>query len=211
MASQFKTFVAGDVLTASEVNSYLMGQSVIVCDSSSDYPSSPVEGMVIFDKALNRGLFYTGSAWLPAFGSMPGCQAVLSTQMSIADTTSTAAELDGADIWDTDGFHDPASNNTRITIPTGLGGRYLFTARMSFVANTTGHRILRLRVNGGSLYGYATAEGYSVDSSGMTTAYELNLAATDYVEAMGEHTMGSNLNMAACIMTCRWVSGPDPD
>lgn len=64
MASQFKTFVAGDVLTASEVNTYLMKQAVIVCDSSADYPSSPVEGMFVYDKALDCYLGYTGSAWV---------------------------------------------------------------------------------------------------------------------------------------------------
>lgn len=63
MASQFKTFASGDVLTAAEVNSYLMKQAVIVCDSSADYPASPVEGMVVFDKALDTLLAYTGSAW----------------------------------------------------------------------------------------------------------------------------------------------------
>lgn len=64
MASQFKTFVAGDVLTAAEVNGYLMKQAVIVCDSSSDYPGSPVEGMTVYDKALDSTLTYNGSSWV---------------------------------------------------------------------------------------------------------------------------------------------------
>lgn len=64
MASQFKTFTAGSVLTASEVNSYLMKQAVIVCDSSSDYPTSPVEGMTVYDKALDSVLSYSGAAWV---------------------------------------------------------------------------------------------------------------------------------------------------
>jgi hypothetical protein len=63
MASQFKTFTSGAVLTAAEVNSYLMKQAVIVCDSSADYPSAPVEGMVVYDKALDAFLAYTGAAW----------------------------------------------------------------------------------------------------------------------------------------------------
>lgn len=64
MASQFKTFASGDVLTASEVNSYLMKQAVIVCDASADYPASPTEGMVVYDKALDAYLGYSGSAWV---------------------------------------------------------------------------------------------------------------------------------------------------
>lgn len=64
MASQFKTFASGDVLTASEVNTYLMKQAVIVCDTSADYPASPAEGMVVYDKALDSHLGYSGSAWV---------------------------------------------------------------------------------------------------------------------------------------------------
>lgn len=64
MASQFKTFTAGATLTASEVNNYLMKQAVIVCDAAVDYPSSPTEGMVVYDKALDCYLAYTGSGWV---------------------------------------------------------------------------------------------------------------------------------------------------
>lgn len=63
MASQFRTFTAGEVLTAANVNAYLMKQAVIVIDSSADLPS-PNEGMVVYDKALDATLMYTGSAWV---------------------------------------------------------------------------------------------------------------------------------------------------
>jgi hypothetical protein len=59
MANQFKTFVSGDVLTAAQVNSFLMKQAVIVCDSSSDYPTSPNEGMAVWDKAADALKIYT--------------------------------------------------------------------------------------------------------------------------------------------------------
>jgi hypothetical protein len=59
MASQFKTFTAGSVLTASEMNTYLMKQAVIVCDSTADYPSSPVEGMTVYDKGADALRVYT--------------------------------------------------------------------------------------------------------------------------------------------------------
>lgn len=63
MANKFLTFVAGNVLTASQVNEYLMKQAVIVCDTSFDYPTSPVEGMTVYDKALDTVLIYTGANW----------------------------------------------------------------------------------------------------------------------------------------------------
>ena len=44
----YKQFNAGDVLTASDVNTYLMNQTVIVCTSGSR-PPSPNDGMVIYE------------------------------------------------------------------------------------------------------------------------------------------------------------------
>ena len=51
----FKSFVAGQILTAAEVNTYLMRQSVITCTSGTR-PSSPNAGMVIYETDTNRGL-----------------------------------------------------------------------------------------------------------------------------------------------------------
>ena len=77
MASQFKTFTAGSVLTASEVNAYLMKQAVIVCDSTADYPASPVEGMTVYDKGADSLKVYTTATtcfrapWNMAHGVVP--------------------------------------------------------------------------------------------------------------------------------------------
>jgi hypothetical protein len=58
----FKTFVAGDILTAGQVNDYLMKQAVIVCTSGTR-PSSPPEGMVIYETDTNWIMVYDGTAW----------------------------------------------------------------------------------------------------------------------------------------------------
>ena len=208
---QFNTFVAGHILTASEMNSYLMKQSVIVCDSSADYPGSPVEGMVIFDKALNRGLFYTGAAWLPSFGSMPGCKALLSTTMSnTANGADIPVALDDTDAWDTDAFHDPASNNTKITIPTGLGGRYIIVGKISWESDSTARRTARIKLNDTSSYGF-TASSAETGTHGVLTTAEIELVATDYVELIGQQNTGGTLDITGGDLSVRWVSGPDPD
>jgi hypothetical protein len=66
----FKTFVPGTTLTAGDVNEYLMKQSVIVCTSSTR-PSSPVEGMTIYQTDTDNQWFYDGATWLPATGLQP--------------------------------------------------------------------------------------------------------------------------------------------
>jgi hypothetical protein len=60
----FKTFVAGAILTAAELNDYLMEQANIVCTSGTR-PSSPAEGWEITETDTNLKLIYTGAVWQP--------------------------------------------------------------------------------------------------------------------------------------------------
>lgn len=90
MAAQFQTFTAGATLTAAQVNNYLMKQAVIVCDTSADYPS-PVEGMVVYDKALDTYFGYTGAAWrMIATLSAGAVVNVTYTPGGNVDTTATS-------------------------------------------------------------------------------------------------------------------------
>jgi hypothetical protein len=59
----FKTFAPG-VLTSSDVNTFLMRQSVIVCTAATR-PSSPNEGMVIYETDTDLFQFWNGSAFKP--------------------------------------------------------------------------------------------------------------------------------------------------
>jgi hypothetical protein len=64
----FKTFVAGAVLGATETNTYLMQQSVMVFADASARNSaigSPSQGMVVYLKDEARTYTYTGSSWKP--------------------------------------------------------------------------------------------------------------------------------------------------
>jgi hypothetical protein len=71
----FKTFVAGDVLTAEQVNTYLMSQSIPVFASEAAAGSaivSPQEGQHRFIKDVAALQYYTGSAWVAAGGAGAG-------------------------------------------------------------------------------------------------------------------------------------------
>jgi len=65
----FKTFVDGDVLTAAEVNTYLMQQAVMVFDDATDRTTqlgvSVAEGMVTYLRDTNQVEKYTGAAFVP--------------------------------------------------------------------------------------------------------------------------------------------------
>jgi hypothetical protein len=63
----FKTFAVGEVLTANNVNTYLMQQSVMVFANSSARStaiSSPSEGMVTYLTGSNSLWYYSGTAWV---------------------------------------------------------------------------------------------------------------------------------------------------
>lgn len=59
----FKDFTSGAVLTAADVDTYLMQQAVIVCTAATR-PSAPVEGMTIFETDTDKFLVYDGSGWV---------------------------------------------------------------------------------------------------------------------------------------------------
>ena len=62
----FKTFAAGEVLTAANVNGYLMQQTIMVFADASARDaaiSSPSEGMFVYLTGTNALQFYDGSAW----------------------------------------------------------------------------------------------------------------------------------------------------
>jgi hypothetical protein len=61
----FKTFNTGDVLTASEVNGYLMQGILVFADTAARDAAitSPQEGQFAYTKDNNSLWYYTGSAW----------------------------------------------------------------------------------------------------------------------------------------------------
>ena len=63
----YKVFTAGEVLTAANVNGYLMEQSVMVFANAAARTAaltSPTEGMVTYLEDTNSLDLYTGSAWI---------------------------------------------------------------------------------------------------------------------------------------------------
>jgi len=99
-----KTFVAGEILTAADVNTNLMDQAVMTfADDAARTTAlpSPSEGMVTY-LADSDGLFsWSGSAWVPAANSaslgagtiLQVVQASTSTEVTIASTTYTDTGL----------------------------------------------------------------------------------------------------------------------
>ncbi len=58
----FKTWSAFDVITSSDVNTYLMQQAFIVCTVATR--PSPITGMRIWQTDTNEEYYYNGSSWI---------------------------------------------------------------------------------------------------------------------------------------------------
>ena len=67
----FKVYATGDLITATEFNTYLQEQVIMVFDDSTDRDSqvsSPSEGMFCYLKDTNELQFYNGSSWAAFIG-----------------------------------------------------------------------------------------------------------------------------------------------
>ena len=90
----FKTFTTGEVLTAADVNGYLM-QGVLVFATEAARNSaipSPQEGQFAFTKDTNSLWYYSGSAWVAsgATGDIEGITTGTDSGLSGGVTSGTA-------------------------------------------------------------------------------------------------------------------------
>lgn len=131
---------------------------------------------VIDDAGTETGPLGTGGG-----STFVGVRARTSADQSLGTDTMTYIPFDGTDDYDTDSMHDPSTNNTRLTVPAGEGGKYHVTAS-AFTSHTYGDGFCVLRKNGTTI----VATGVMADHPGSVgAAYAsatLDLSAGDYIE-----------------------------
>jgi hypothetical protein len=143
---------------------------------------------IVADSATATGLKWAA----PATPTFIGCSASFGAAQSISNTTDTLITWD-TEQYDTSGFHSNVTNNSRMTIPTGLGGYYLIRCTISMDAYAGGSRITIKKNAGASRvigsFGYTSASYTTPMVMGI-----FNLSAADYIYAeMYQNTGGSVL------------------
>lgn len=283
----YKLFNTGDVLTAAQVNTYLMQQTVMVFANATARTTALsgvlAEGMVSYLQDTNATEVYDGSAWVGignsgditgvtagtgisgggtsgtvtitnsmateitaagdiivgtgsgTFDNLPigttgqvltadttvspykvkwatassspsfvGCRAYRATSnVSVNNNTWTAIAFN-AESWDTDGFHDNTTNNSRITIPTGKGGYYFLSASVNAEAQgttTTSYVDIWVNGSGGGISIPISIGWQNPTNSDSTrkTSGTIKLNAGDYFEVMYLQDSGSAKNYKADI------------
>mgnify|MGYP001576060230 FL=1 len=126
----------------------------------------------------------------------PMCRVYNSANISINDATSTALTFD-SERFDTDTMHSTSSNTGRITLTTA--GKYLDGAHATFADNSTGTRMVNVRLGGATNMAYeahnATTAGGAGAGSGFNVSTLYSYTAAQYVELVAYQNSGGALNV----------------
>lgn len=142
------------------------------------------------------------TATTPAF---VGCSLYNSGNITIPTGAEAAIALNSEN-FDTDAFHDTVTNNNRITIPSGKGGKYLFNMSCRS-ATSTELSYLVLRKNAAADI-VLIVGGANIATVGTITTYTgsviLDLVATDYI-AFGGLSSGAHALQAQGAAAGPWL------
>jgi hypothetical protein len=94
----FKTFTTGEVLTAGDVNGYLMqGINVFASEAARNAAiTSPQEGQFAFTKDTNSTWYYDGAAWVPSGASGDVTGVTAGTGITVTDPTGPVPTVTNA-------------------------------------------------------------------------------------------------------------------
>jgi hypothetical protein len=176
-------------------NAIVDAKGDLIAATAADTPSRLAVGtngqVLTADSTTATGLKWAAAA---AGATLVGCQLTKSANQSLSNATETAITFNG-ETWDTDSFHDNATNNTRITIPSGKAGKYDFSARIA-IEGMNGNVYVLIKLNG-AVWEYPVvinATGSTSFNTNFTMSFLMDLAVADYVELFIYQGSGSSKN-----------------
>ena len=205
MAAVFKTFVADDVLTASEVNTYLMPQVIVVCDAAADRTGlSAAEGWAAYQKDTNVWYLYTGSAWVPmgTAGAWTSYTPTWGGAVTIGNGTSTGAwtQVGKTVHWRAKlvlgSTSSVGSNSATVTLPatgtaanSGIGNVHFYDVSSDTGSPSPGGLTLGFLVYGtttATLFRTAAGGSY-VDSAALGSTVPFTWTTSDEIRVSGTY------------------------
>ena len=166
----YKTFTNGSVLPASDVQTYLMDQSVMVFSSSATRAAAltaPVEGMLTWLQDTNKYENYNGSAWVALGGG--AILQLLSTAKTDTFSTSSTSHVD-------------ITGLTATITPTSATSKILVQTVMSVNADSNNTTALFKLFRGATEIGLGDAAGSRLRTAfprvASTPANNINVVST---------------------------------
>lgn len=138
--------------------------------------------------------------WLLGSGTnaKPSCRVYNSANISHTTSGTWQVVTFDSERWDTGGMHSTVTNTSRITIPTGCGGKYLIGYNLGFATNTSGLRGAQVYVDGSIVIEHQLTDTVSASYSWLLSGSTLaSLSAGQYIELRAWQNSGGALNIAA--------------
>lgn len=155
-------------------------------------PATSVAGTVLTAAFLNTYV-RDNIAWMAT--DSPACRAYHNTTQSIANATPQAVVLN-SERFDNAAIHSTSSNTSRLTAPTGGGGKYLFGASWSWPLNAGGtQRQGRVYINGTTIAAILTLQPSASHASEGFITSSYALSAADYMELWVNQDWGAAQNL----------------
>ncbi len=124
----------------------------------------------------------------------------VTSAFSIASGSDISVEWN-AETFDSDAFHDNSTNPNRLTVPSGLGGKYLITGVLLHPGPSLGgsQRHVAIYKNGSTVIGrnQDSVAGSNIVSISLMVTSLADLVAGDWVEIQGQQDTGSDQDVTA--------------
>jgi hypothetical protein len=134
----------------------------------------------------------TGLKWAaPSAPSAVSCSVYNNAAQTIASGSYTTLTFD-SEYFDTDAIHSTVTNTGRLTVPAGLGGKWLVTFAIFVGGATITVYTPKLQVNGNDYNRFVDTTPGNSESLTIVGTQTLNLSAGDYVELLVYQNSGSN-------------------
>jgi hypothetical protein len=190
---------SGDVTITNSMATAIDAKGDLIAGTAADTFSRLAVGtngqLLTADSTAATGLAWTTVSTTPTF---VGCSVTrTNTSTSLTNGALYTVAFTGEN-YDTNSFHDNSTNNSRITIPTGKGGKYYVNAYFNNALGSVGsYAIIYLYLNGSQI-----AQGYregniwrgNGDAQGNASAV-LTLTAGDYIEMGYQQNNTETVNM----------------
>jgi hypothetical protein len=180
---------AGTYLAAANALSELVGSEAA---ARANIGAAPLARQILAGAGLTGGGDLSADRTL-ALG-FRGCLARQSVAQSIPTGTATDLTLDGED-FDTDAFHSLTVNNTRLTVPAGLGGYYLAVGTVVLMGAAAG-TLYDAIVRKNALTALTVARGANPggNSPVVQAVWVGPLVAGDFIEVRAVQQSGAAMN-----------------
>ena len=119
------------------------------------------------------------------------CRVTNDANQSIADSSATKLAFN-SEIFDTDAFHDDATNNSRLTIPED--GKYLCGVSFT-IAGTTGHAEVGILLNNTNKIAMSSLANVGGANIGPAVTTMADLDEDDYIEALVYQDSGDTVSV----------------